>query len=200
MLTLAKPLQETEDAKAISIDQAMRAKLPALPNPIVASWDERHRLVMSRGEPWIVGPLELDPYLNKSGGYPFPEGVATQLRRISQGGARFHRIAIAHKVDPKGSVSTLLSKVGRRGLPVTTKEAQAFLGKAPAAEKPKDLAASMDTAIRKTMGGLAGAAGAVGSVLAAPMLDPIVFGVIGVAGPPMPDQPAIYYPLAAWVW
>ena len=115
MLTLVKPLQETEVAKAISIDQAMRAKLPALPNPIVASWDERHRLMMSRGELWIIGPLELDPYLNKSGGYPFPDGVTDQLRRISQGGARFHRIAIAHEVDPKGSVSTLLPKLRSAG-------------------------------------------------------------------------------------
>lgn len=200
MLTLAKPLQKREAALAISIDRTMRSKLPALPNPIVASWDEGHRLVISQDEPWIVGPLEQDPYLTKGGGYPFPDGIATRLQSIAQGGARFHRIAIAHEVDPKGAVAALLPKLTKRGLPMTPKEVRACLGKAPAAEQPKALAASMDNVIRKTVGGLAAAASTVGSALAAPMLDPIVFGVIGVTGQPVTGRPAIYYPLAAWVW
>lgn len=200
MLTLAKPLQRSEAALALSIDAAMRDKLPALPNPIVAAWDERHRLLVSKGEPWIVGPLEIDPYLTKEGGYPFPEGVVAQLRQISDGGARFHRIAIAHEVDVKGPAVNLLPKLTERGMPLTATEAQACLGKAPAAERPKALAASMDKAIRKTVRGLANAASAAGAVLTAPLLDPIVFGVIGVTGQPSTDQPALYYPLAAWVW
>lgn len=200
MLTSVKPLQRSEAVQALSIDATMRDKLPALPNPIVAAWDERHRLVMSKGEPWIVGPLEIDPYLTKDGGYPVPEGVVGQLRRISDGGARFHRIAIAHEVDGTGPAAYLLPKLTERGLPLTAKEAQAFLGQAPAAERPKALAASMDKAIRRTVRGLSKAASAAGAVLTAPLLDPIVFGVIGVTGQPRTDQPALYYPLAAWVW
>lgn len=200
MLTLSRPLRPEEATIAVSIDQTMRAKLPSLPHPIVASWDEGHRLVISRGEPWIVGPLETDPYVTKEGGYPFPVGVAAQLQRIAANGARFHRIAIAHEVDPKGSVGPFLAKVTPRGIPLSHKTVRDCLGEAPAAEKPKNLAGSMDKVIRKTVGGIAGVATAVGSLAATPMLDPIVFGVIGVTGAPVPDGPAIYYPLAAWVW
>jgi hypothetical protein len=200
MLTLVKPLQRDEAAMALDIDRTMRAKLPELPNPLIATWDERQRLVLSRGEPWIVGPLEIDPYLTKAGGYPFPDGVAARLHRISQDGARFHRIAIAHEADPKGRVAELLPAVGSHGLPVSQKQVRDYLGKTPAAQKPRALAESMDNALRKTAKGLGVAAGAVGTALAAPMLDPIVFGVIGVSGQPASGAPAIFYPLAAWVW
>lgn len=57
-----------------------------------------------------MGPLEVDPYLTKEGGYPFPDGVARQLRRIWDGGAQFHRIAIAHEVDAQGPAAQLLPK------------------------------------------------------------------------------------------
>jgi hypothetical protein len=200
MLTLSKPLQKSDAALALSIDATMREKLPALPNPIVAAWDERHRLVLSKGEPWIVGPLEIDPYLTKEGGYPFPADVADQLRRISDGGARFHRIAIAHEVDATGPAAGSLPTPTAAGVPLTAKETRALLGKAPAAEHPKALAASMDKAIKKAMRGLSNAASAAGAVLSAPLLDPIVFGVIGVSGQPGSGRPALYYPLAAWVW
>jgi hypothetical protein len=200
MLKLTKPLQEKDAAAALSIDRQMRGKLPKLPNPIVASWDERHRLVIDRGEPWIVGPLEIDPYLTKTGGYPFPKDVGAQLERISMAGARFHRIVIAHEVDRTGPVVAVLPKVPRAGLAISAKDAKVYLGRTPSPEKPKDMAASFDKAIRKVV--RAGAAGAavVGAMLTAPMLDPIVFGVVGVHGQPRNGEPAICYPLAAWRW
>lgn len=198
MLTLTRPLPKKEAAMAIAIDQTMRAKLPVLPNPLIASWDERPRLVIDRGDPWIVGPLEIDPYLTKAGGYPFPAAVANQLQKISAGGARFHRIAIAHEVEWY-AVKALLPKVTPAGLAISPQEAKSFLGAAPTAQKPKDLAAGMDKAIKKIAGVAAGAGAA---VLAAPamLLDPIVFGVVGIVGPPRVGEPAIYYPLAAWNW
>ncbi|ABM16748.1 hypothetical protein [Mycolicibacterium vanbaalenii] len=200
MLTLNAPLIEKEAAAAVSIDRTMRAKLPDLPNPIVASWDERQRLVIDRGDPWIVGPLEIDPYLTKTGGYPFPLPVADQLQRIADGGARFHRIAIAHEVDPTGPVKSLLPKVTRTGLAITPKEARGCLGQIPAAAKPKELAASMDKAIKKVFTTAGRVAAGAAEVLSAPMLDPIVFGVVAVHGRPATGRPAIYYPLAAWKW
>lgn len=203
MLTLTQPLTQKDAAIAVRIDQTMRAKLPKLPNPLVASWDEGQRLVVSRGEPWIVGPLEIDPYLTKAGGYPFPTAVTEQLQRISLGGARFHRIAIAHEVDPHGPVTALLPKLTRHGLPITPKDTKSFLGKPPAAEKPKDLVATFDKALKKAIGAAktgATAAGAAAAGIGDALLDPIVFGVVGVHGAPKTGDPAIYYPLAAWIW
>jgi hypothetical protein len=199
MLTLTRPLRQKHAAMAIAIDQTMRAKLPVLPNPLVASWDERQRLVIDRSEPWIIGPLEIDPYLTKAGGYPFPARVADQLQRISAGGARFHRIAIAHEVDRNEAVAALLPKMTPAGLPITPQEAKACLGRLPSAQKPKQLAAAMDKAVKNVIGC---AVGATTAVLAAPamMLDPIVFGVIGIGGQPRTGEPAVYYPLAAWKW
>lgn len=205
MLTLVAPLQKDQCAMAIEIDKTMRAKLPALPNPIVASWQEALRLVIDRGQPWIIGPLDNDPYLTKAGGYPLPAEVAEQLHAISARGARFHRIAIAHEVNPNGAVAGLLPKARHGGLALTPQQAKACLGPAPAAEKSKQLAAAMDKSIRKMLRAAAKGSAAVGAALAAPilapmMLDPIVFGVVGMGGTPMIDRPAIYYPLAAWKW
>jgi hypothetical protein len=173
----------------------------------VASWDERQRLVLSRGEPWVVGPLEIDPYRSRTGGYPFPSEVADKLRRISDGGARFHRIAIAHEVDPAGPVAPLMPKLTGQGLPISPTDTQKILGRAPAAVKPKALATAMDKTIRRTLtvakrtaAVSAAAAGAVAAGLGSAMLDPIVVGVVGLDGPPKAGDPAIFYPLVAWVW
>lgn len=204
MLTLVRPLTAKESDLAVRIDRTMRAKLPAaLPNPLVASWDEGQRLVLSRGEPWVVGPLEIDPYRSSTGGYPFPPEVAEKLRRISDSGARFHRIAIAHEVDP-GQVAPLLPKLTGQGLPVGPADTKRMLGRTPAAAEPKALAAAMDKAIRRTLTvakrTAAATAGALAAGVGGAMLDPIVFGVVGLDGPPKAGQPAIFYPLAAWVW
>ncbi len=206
MLTLAKPLAAEHAAAALDIDKTMRAKLPALPNPLVASWEEQPRLVIDRGLPWMVTPLESDPYRTGGGGYPFPAQVSAQLERISAGGARFHRIAIAHELDPAGSVAKLISEIPPAGLVITSKTATECLGKTPEPHKPQQLASAMDKAARTLM--RAAKVGAT-AVLAVPVaaagllgggLDPIVFGVIGIDGQPSKGEPAIYYPLAAWTW
>lgn len=205
MLSLARPLTAKESGLAVQIDRTIRTKLPAaLPNPLVASWDDGQRLVLSRGEPWVVGPLEIDPYRSSTGGYPFPPEVADKLRRISDSGARFHRIAIAHEVDPTGSVAPLMPKLTAQGLPVSLSDTQKMLGRTPAAAQPKALAAAMDKAIRRTLTvakrTAAATTGALAAGVSGAMLDPIVFGVVGLGGPPKAGQPAIFYPLAAWVW
>lgn len=200
MLTLDKPLRRADAVAAVSVDRVMRAKLPELPNPIVASWVECPRLVLDRGVPWVVGPLEVDPYLTKGGGYPFPQPVAERLQRIAAGGARFQRIVIAHEVDPTGPVTGLLPAITRTGLALSRQQAASCIGAVPAAAKPKELAASMDKTVRKILTTAGGIAAGAAAVLTAPVLDPIVFGVIAVGGTPATGRPAIYYPLAAWVW
>lgn len=204
MLTLAKPLPAKHAAAALTIDKQMRAKLPALPNPLVATWTEQPRLVLDRGTPWMVTPLESDPYTSRAGGYPFPAGVAAQLQRISAAGARFHRIAIAHELDPHGPVATMIGTIPPAGLIVEGKTARACLGETPAPAETKHLAATLDKAVKTTLRFAArtatAAAAAPAALAAALQLDPIVFGVIGIDRHPRTGEPAIYYPLAAWRW
>jgi hypothetical protein len=207
MLTLIKPLPATHAAAALTIDKQMRAKLPALPNPLVATWTEQPRLVLDRGMPWLVTPLESDPYTT-GGGYPFPSEVATQLQRISAAGARFHRIAIAHELDPHGPVEDMLDTILPAGLIVDGKTAGACLGETPAPEQTKNLAGVLDKAVKTTLriatatatAAVAAPAAIAGGLLGATGLDPIVFGVIGIDNHPRTGEPAIYYPLAAWRW
>lgn len=208
MLTLAKPLAAKHAALAAEIDKTMRAKLPALPNPLVASWEEQPRLVLDRGMPWMVTPLENDPYRTGGGGYPFPAQVSAQLERISAGGARFHRIAIAHELDPNGPVAEMIKQIPPAGLVITAKTATECLGKTPAPHKTQHLASTMDKAANTLIraakfsatAALAAPVAAAGLLAGGAGLDPIVFGVIGIDGQPRNGQPAIYYPLAAWTW
>lgn len=208
MLTLAKPLAAKHAAAALDIDKTMRAKLPALPNPLVASWEEQPRLVLDRGMPWMVTPLESDPYRTGGGGYPFPAQVSAQLERVSLGGARFHRIAIAHELDPSGPVAKLISEIPPAGLVITSKTATECLGATPTPQKPRHLASTMDKAAKTLIraaklsatAALAAPVAAAGALAGGLYLDPIVFGVIGIDGKPRTGEPAIYYPLAAWTW
>jgi hypothetical protein len=63
--------------------------------------------------------------------------------------------------DASGPAAQLLTKSTDLGVPLTATEAQAC-GKAPAAERSKALAASMDMVIRKTVRGLSNVASAAG--------------------------------------
>jgi len=208
MLTLAKPLAAKHAAAAVEIDKTMRAKLPSLPNPLVASWKDQPRLVLDRGMPWMVTPLENDPYRTGGGGYPFPAEVSAQLERVSAGGARFHRIAIAHELDPYGPVAEMIKEIPPAGLVITSKTATECLGATPTPRKPQQVASAMDKgagmlvrAVKFSAAAAVAAPVAVAGVLASGLdLDPIVFGVIGIDGQPRGGEPAVYYPLAAWKW
>lgn len=204
MLTLPAPLDDRRRAAAARTDHDLRTRVPSLRPPFAATWEDRHRLVVQDGKPWLFGPLESDPYTNRSGGYPLPADVEETLRGLALQGAEFHRIAIAHELDASGPVAAHLEDVPLHGRPITAKQAATFLGRAPATEEARHAARQIDERLRKA-GRAArrlgeGAVIAAAAIPASIALDPIIFGVVGIGGLPLAGLPSLYYPLAAWRW
>jgi hypothetical protein len=207
MKNLTCPINERERAQVVRIDNELRDRVPALRAPFVAPWEEQQRLVVDRGQPWLFGPLEVDPYRRRDGGYPMPAPVDATLRSIAAAGAAFHRIAIAHELASERVGVTYLEELPAGGVLVPAAEARRMLGPAPAAEESVASARRLDEALRRTgravrrVGeGVATVAAGTAAVVLAPLADPIVFGVVGLHGLPLPGQPALHYPLAAWLW
>lgn len=195
-LMLQTPMTQKQTKFALDVDNSLRTLVPSLRPAQIATWSERQRLFMERKRPWIITPFELDPYITKDGGYPFPAEVQRVLTRIHKTGAQFDRIAIAHEVDPKGFAAPLLAKVPCGGVDITPSATSKILGSLPAQKKTDELAAKIDKAVTGTLKTPAHAVGALGSTL----LDPIVFGIKGIFGPPAQGEPVLFYPLAAWDW
>lgn len=198
MLKLATRLDEAEQAAAVKVDAGVRKLAPKLRPAHIATWREAPVLSRDRGGPWVLVPLELDPLRTPGGGYPLPGEVSKELASIAATGVDFHRLAVAHEVSESSTVQRLLAKAGPAGVVITARQAASVIGKVPAPPELRSKVAGFDDKIR---GLVSGAAQGLASAAALPfMLDPIIFGVLGVSGPPRDGRPALYYPLAAWEW
>lgn len=202
MLSTRHPLRADLWERALANDRELRTRVPSLRKPVLGDWQDNHRLVVDQGVPWIFGPLEIDPLLSRRGGMPLPDEIAAELRALSDAGATFERILVAHEVDPSGPVARLADDVPPWGVALSSADARRCVTRPSPSQRSREGADTLDGRVRR--------AGRVGRriaetaavVAAAPLavLDPIVFGVNGIVGPPRHDEPAVFYPLAAWRW
>lgn len=208
MLTLPVPLDDRQAARARLVDDRLRARVPELRDPFVATWEDHHRLVMDQGTPWLFCPLAIDPLRNRKGGYPLPDEVSDELRRIADAGAAFDEIALAHELDPGSKVLADIVDVPGTGLVLSPRDAAKALGRTPPPQSSVDAVRRVEEGVtkagriaRRGIEGLAVTAVAIPAALAAAAAtDPIIFGVAGIQGTPIAGRPVLYYPLAAWLW
>ena len=173
---------------------------PTLAVPAVRPWDESPRLFLQAGEPWLLLPAEQDPLRTLKGEIAIPAQALEQLERIAASGAEFDRIAIAHEVPGTRLPTHVRDAIPAAGLTCSHDVAAALVGTiTPPPPATARLARALDKAVSALTAGAAAAVAAAGA-LGGGALDPIVFGVLGVAGPPKPGEPAAYFPLAAWRW
>ncbi|MDQ6523994.1 hypothetical protein RB608_10300 [Nocardioides sp. LHD-245] len=181
------------EAEAVARDAALRKREPKLPPCTIAPWQPEPLLVMDKGSPWILLPYDKDPLRTRDGGYPFPREVKRTLAAIAHKGVDFDSLAVAHELDPKGPVAPLLGKIPPEGVRCDEAAARELIGKTPAAEGHKRMAATLnragDAAAEYGPAALLGLALAPVAIVAAPIallaaaasgIDPIVFGVLHV--------------------
>ena len=202
MLTTRNPLSPDLWERALERDRTLRTRVPQVRKPVLADWQDGHRLVVDKGVPWVFGPLEIDPLLDRRGGMPLPDDVTAQLTQLSEAGAAFDRIVVAHELDPDGPASRHADDVPAWGLPISSVDARRYVTRPRASERSLDSAGALDDRLRRA-GRLSRRIAETAAIVAvAPLgvLDPIVFGVNGVVGQPRDGEPAIFYPLVAWRW
>jgi hypothetical protein len=121
-----------------------------------------------------------------------PGRQRARLKRIAELGVPFHRLAVAHELDPEGPVRQLLP-VLRDGPQLCTDEvAGVLVGEVPAHPGVSQAVRVLDSAIR-------GATTTIPVTALVSAFDPIIFGVIAPQ-PPRHGQLCLWYPLAAWRW
>lgn len=173
---------------------------PTLAVPAVRPWDERPRLFLQAGEPWLLLPAEHDPLRTLKGQIAIPAQALERLERIAASGAEFDRIAIAHEVPGASLPTHVRGAIPAAGIACSHDVAAALVGTiAPPPPATARLARALDKAVGALTAGAAAAAAAAGA-MGGSALDPIVFGVLGVEGLPKQGEPAAYFPLAAWRW
>lgn len=185
MLTLEK-------AHGATVDAHLRWRFPQLPDPLVLPWSELPVLGLDRETPWLYGPIERDPLTTARGRAALPRWEIRRLRKLASWGVPFQRLAFAHELDPDGAVRDLLPTLRDGPRTCTDAVARAVVGPQPVHPAVRGTARVLDAVVgRKAVVKIAG-------VLAS-MLDPIIFGVVG-----LPDTThgrlALFYPLAAWKW
>lgn len=199
-------------ARAQDRDAVLRKRAPGLQGARIAPWREAPLLVLEKEQPWIVMPYDQDPLRTKDGGYPFPKEVKRELVALIQKGVDFDSLAIAHELDPKGTVAPLLHKIPPQGLLCDARSTKALVGEAPAKELTKRMASTLnragDAVAESAPQVLLGLALAPVLVAAAPLallaaagsaMDPIVFGVLHIDHG-KEQKLSLWYPLAAWKW
>lgn len=180
-----------EQAHGARADAQLRWKHPELPQPLVLPWSELPVLGLDRATPWLYAPVERDPLATPRGRTVMPRREIRRLRSAAGWGVPFQRVAIAHELDPDGAVQELLPTLGDGPRTCSDAIARAVVGPQPAHPAVRGTARALNT--------LAGAGRVAALAGLAAVLDPIVFGVIG-----MPDtvhgQLALFYPISAWRW
>jgi hypothetical protein len=118
------------------------------------------------------------------------------LRRLADSGVEFDRIAIAHQLDPRGPVATLLPLLREGPISCSDQVARAVVGPLPPHPGVTRALAMLD----RMVGHGLQATRSIGRAGREALRDPIVFGVNGFDTAPQEGESALWYPLAAWWW
>jgi hypothetical protein len=151
-------------------------------------------VALSRGSPWIYGPVEQNPLRNARGATVLPQRVRARLKKVAAWRVPFQRLAIAHELDRDGPVHHLLPALQSGPQTCTDEVARALVGELPVHPWLARAVRGMDVAVN---GAISAARGAV--QLAGKVLDPVIFGVLAPA-PPRHGDLCLWYPLTAWRW
>ena len=143
----------------------------------------------------VVVPSRLDPSARSNGSFPVPGDVARQLKKVSRAGIDFDQTYIAHELSGR--------PLGESALELTSEQAGNVVAPPPPSASSVKLARHLDRvglAARATLkmagrAALAGSSAAV-AVLALPLLDPAVFGVLVDEE----DGTGIWFGVTSWVW
>jgi hypothetical protein len=179
-----------EKADGREVDAALRWRHPQLPEPHLLPWTELPALMLDGEVPWLVAPVERDPLTTAGGRAVLPRREIRRLRRLAAFDVPFQRLASAHELDRGGAVAPLLPGLQNGPRTCTDAVARAVVGPQPVHPAVRRAGRTLDAAMarRKSLAGVV-----------ASLMDPIVFGVVGV-----PDvtqgELALWYPLAAWRW
>ncbi len=178
----------------------VRQMAPFLPDPTLAAWDESPRLYRSKQEPWLLLPAEHDPMRTLKGQVAIPQRCLAELHRIADRGVEFDRLAVAHELDPKVVPGHLNPVLDGAGVRCTHEVARHLVGTiTPPPVAGRRMAAALDKTVDALSRGSAAAAAAPFTASLG-ALDPIIFGVLGEAGPPAAGEPAYWFVLTAWRW
>ena len=164
---------------------------PTLPAPMVLEWSDNPFITLKLGVPWIYEPVALDPLRSSRGAAVLPGRVQARLKRTARLAVPFHRVAMAHELDPDGPVRDELSELRSGPRPCTGDDARRLVRKVPANLWVTRFLALLDAAIT-------GATFAVRTRAAAARKQ-VIYGV--VASSAIRDgEFCLWYPLAAWRW
>jgi hypothetical protein len=191
--TVVLILQRTTDdhAELHLLEAEFRRRRADLPRPIVMTWSETSMVALDRGSPWLVGPAECDPLRDDEGRTPIPRSARARLQELATCGLPFHRVALAHQLDPTGPVRELLATLRQGPVACSETTARLLVGPPPPHPAVRRAARVLDVLVDGASVAAARGADAV--------LDPIVFGVVG-RRPPRPGDATLWFPLAAWRW
>lgn len=177
-------------AYGATVHSGLKWRFPQLPDPLVLPWSELPVLGLDRETPWLYSSIERDPLLTTRGRAVLPRGEIRRLRKLAAGDLPFQRLASAHELDPDGAVRDLLPELHGGPRTCTDAVARAVVGPQPVHPTVRGTARALGAVVGWARGTTAAAAA---------VLDPIVFGVVGL--PDVTDRElALFYPLAAWRW
>jgi hypothetical protein len=193
LLTRSHSSKLLADPELAELSVQINQMWPSLPEPLPLAWTETPLISVDRsGVPWVIGPAEHDPLQSTRGRTVIPHKQRAQLKRIAKLGIPFQRLAIAHELDPQGSVRQLLPALRTQPQTCTQEVARVLVGDVPAHPGVTRAVTVLDAAV-------SGATAAVGINAVVSVLDPIIFGVIAPT-PPRHGQLCLWYPLVAWRW
>ena len=178
------------DAELDRLGAELIERRPDLRPPIPVDWPQ-HSLLVLEGRPWWLGPAECDPHRDRRGRLPMPPEPRARLRELARAGLPFHRVAIAHELDPAGPVRDLLPALQREPRICAAENARTLIGPPPVHPGVRRAARLLATLV----GGTSSAVDRVAETL----LDPIVFGVVAPRAPRVGDA-TLWFPLVAWRW
>jgi hypothetical protein len=195
LLTLAPPT-DTSITAALRVRHDQIAEAGPQLQPGIAPWTDEPLIGLHRGRVWLVVPAPRDPLRTSDGRYIVPAQPLSELRRIAASGLHFHHIAIAHELEPTGPARHLLPALTDGPRTCTDQVARRLVPPFPGHPSAARLALVMD----RVAGGVVQFARTNTGLLSTFLTDPIIFGVVGCRGAPVPGEPALWYPLAAWEW
>lgn len=170
--------------------ERLRRTLPELGRPLARPWTEEPTLLLDRGRPWLVGPVERDPH-RRDGRTVMPREQIRRLATLAERQLPVRRLAIAHELDRDGPVRALLPELRRGSRACTDEVARLVTGPAPP-----------HPGVRRTvrvLDGLVGGAARATAAAVEELLDPILFAI---AAPDAPESGSVclWYPISVWRW
>jgi hypothetical protein len=190
LLSQSHPSEVVIDRELTELSVQIKQKWPSLPQPLSLVWTEAPLVSIDRsGVPWILGPAERDPLQGPQGRTVVPRKQRARLKQIAELDVPFHRLAIAHELNPEGPVRDLLPALKTGPLIPTDEVARALVGAVPEHPGVARAIQALDVLV----------CGAVPNRVWNAVLDPIIFGIVAPT-PPLHGQLCLWYPLATWWW